>query len=153
MMTEIYKPICVNCGGVLETPTVSGEHYIFDIRDCIANLKRQLDEVRDNFAAFLERVGGEVKEDGSIGLSSKEYGAWSRRKGDERTREILAENELLRAQLSTARQDAFKEAVVMVRQVGRDYQDLIQSEFNAKYGVGTFFDAVETALSQQEATV
>jgi hypothetical protein len=59
------------------------------------DLQRQLDEVRDNFAAFLERVGGQLQPDGSVRLTPEGYGNWTKRKGGQRTQEILAENELL----------------------------------------------------------
>jgi hypothetical protein len=56
------------------------------------------DALQDQLASFLKATGAEIK-DGELCLSSAGYGAWSKRKGGQRTQEIVVENESLKAQL------------------------------------------------------
>lgn len=66
---------------------------------CVRALKSQLARQRALLQRTLDIAGGFIGEDGDVHFTSEGYGAWTRRKGGQRTQEILAENERLRAAL------------------------------------------------------
>jgi len=58
------------------------------------------DKLHDQFAHFLKVAGATIDSNGDLVFSSEGYSCWTQRKGDARTKEIAAENDRLKQQLS-----------------------------------------------------
>lgn len=99
-MSELPEKRCRTCGGIKNDGYVTDSHFFES--DCIRELKAQ-------FNSYLERTGGDIQPDGSITLSSEGYGLWTRRKGDERTRDIAGENIDLRREIERLKAGDFTE--------------------------------------------
>jgi hypothetical protein len=69
-------------------------------------ISEENERLKAQLANFLKTAGATINESGELVFSSAGYGAWTKREGDERTREIAAENERLRHALDVMLNEA-----------------------------------------------
>lgn len=116
---------CKTCGGEKDDGYVTESHFFEG--DCIRELKRQL-------AHFLKTAGAEIR-DGELVFSSAGYGAWTKRKGDQRTREIYTENGHLQGQILGLQSLIKDKNEIMIMALGRERAEDVNQIAELKAGV------------------